>query len=88
MIETLHKKIAPVLFEEANDAFLIFRLDDYHVVDANPATQRLTGYRRKQLLGMKLRDLFNSDAEQTIEKMVAAFQSSGLFHAQDGYYLK
>jgi PAS domain S-box-containing protein len=88
MIETHHKELALCLFKEANDAFLVFRLDDYRVMDVNPAAQRMSGYRRKQLLGMTLRDLFNSNTEQTIENMIASFQSSGISHAQDVFSLK
>lgn len=83
-----HEELARCLFEEANDAFLIFDLDNYRVMDVNPATQRLSGFRKKQLLDMKLQDLFGTSVEGAIEKMLAAFQTTGLFHSQEDYLLQ
>ena len=52
-----HEILSRCLFNESNDAFIIFDPDDSLVLDVNPTTIRLTGFRRKQLLSLRVMDL-------------------------------
>ena len=56
-----HVDFARSLFREANDAFLVFNPGDHRIVDLNPAALRLTGFDRKDVLEMRLQDLFQSN---------------------------
>ncbi|MCH7686978.1 MAG: PAS domain S-box protein, partial [Planctomycetes bacterium] len=83
-----HEELSRCLFEESNDAFFIFDPDDNRIVDANPTAERLTGTRRKQLLGMKLPELLRADDGHTLEELIHAYQSTGFFHSKEGYCLR
>jgi len=51
-LELAHRKYQ-ALFEQASDSFLLIRMDETGtIVEANPATSRLTGYSPEELLGM------------------------------------
>jgi two-component system CheB/CheR fusion protein len=76
------------IFREANDAFVIIRPDDQQVVDVNPAAQRLTGLRRKQLLRMNLADLLEGARPGALAELAHACQTTGYFAPADGYCLK
>lgn len=47
-----HEELSRCFFKETNDALFVFDPDDNRILDANPTAERLTGTRRKQLLGM------------------------------------
>ncbi|MCH7988788.1 MAG: PAS domain S-box protein [Planctomycetes bacterium] len=83
-----HEELSRCLFEESNDAFFIFDPDDHRILDANPTAERLTGTRRKQLLGRRLPDILRADDAHTIEELIHAYQSTGVFHSKEGYCLR
>ena len=83
-----HAELGRCLFEESNDAFLIFDPEGNQVLDANPGAQRLTGLRRKQLLGMTVLELFLADNDGGVEKLVGSYHHTGVFHSREGYYLR
>ena len=82
-----HEELSRCLFEESNDAFFIIDPADNRTLDANPTAQRLTGMRRKQLLGMKLADLLRADVGRTVDELIDAYQSTRVFHSEEGYFL-
>jgi PAS domain S-box-containing protein len=80
----LKHEIGRCVFREAFDAFLIVDPREACVVEVNPAAQRLTGLRRRQLLGMSLYDLFESGDAQTLAHLVWGCQSTAFSSSQDG----
>ena len=75
------------LFENLNDAFFVFDPDGYRVLDANPTAERLTGLPCKQLVGMTLSELLLADEGHSLDALIQAYQSTGVFHSQEGYRL-
>ena len=67
-----HEELAQCLFDESNDAFFIFASDENLVLDVNPTAQRLTGYQRKQLLGVALSDLFDTETDHAIYRLASS----------------
>jgi PAS domain S-box-containing protein len=83
-----HQEIARCLFREVNDALLLFDPGDHRVVDVNPTALRLTGFERRQILGLKIWDLFSGDEPDGVEQLAQAYLRTGLFHSREGYYLR
>ena len=82
------QQIGRAIFREANDAFLIVQPADLRVVEANPALQRLTGFRRKQVIGMVLADVLEAEIPRCLEDVIRACQTTSYLTASDGYFLK
>ena len=81
-------ELAQTLFEEAGDGLYLFDPDDGHIVDVNPMAQRLTGYPRHELLTMSVKSLFSSEVAGGMVRLFRAYQSTGLFHSQEGFRLR
>ena len=82
------QQIGRAIFRESNDAFLIVQPADLRVVEANPALQRLTGFRRKQVIGMVLADVLETEIPKCLEDVIRACQTTSYLTARDGYFLK
>ncbi len=80
--------IGRAIFREANDAFLIVHPKSREILDVNPAVQRLTGLRRKQLVGSSLEDLLEAEDSSGREQVIRACQTTTVFSARDGYLIK
>lgn len=80
--------LSQALFEEANDAFLILDPDGSRILDVNPATQRLTGFRKHQCRSMTIRELLDGDATHDLQELIDSYQTTGFFHSREGYYLR
>jgi len=81
-------ELAQTLFEEAGDGLYLFDPEDGRIIDVNPMAQRLTGYARHELLTMSVKSLFTSEAAGGMVRLFRAYQSTGLFHSQEGYRLR
>lgn len=81
------QQIDHCIFREAYDAFFVLVPSDLRIVEANPAAQRLTGFRRKQLLGLTLRDLLECGHDGGLEPLISAAQTTSSLIARDGYLL-
>jgi PAS domain S-box-containing protein len=81
-------ELAQTLFEEAGDGLYLFDPEDGRIIDVNPMAQRLTGYSRHELLTMSVKSLFSSEAAGGMVRLFRAYQSTGLFHSQEGYRLR
>lgn len=81
-------EISRSIFREANDAFFILRPDDLRILDVNPAAQRLTGRRRKELLALSLQDLVETQGAEAISELIQACRSTSYFLGSEGYLLK
>ena len=57
MNEIQHEELSRCLFDESSDAIFIFDTDENRILDSNPTAQRLTGMRKKQLVGKKITDI-------------------------------
>src|SRR5947208_3514088 len=81
-------ELAQTLFEEAGDGLFFFNPDDGHLVDVNPMAQRLTGFPRHELLQLSVKALFSAEAAGGMARLFRAFQSTGLFHSQEGFLMR
>src|SRR5438445_1265133 len=81
-------ELAQTLFEEAGDGLFFFEPRDGHLVDVNPMAQRLTGYARHELLRLSVKALFSAEVAGGMARLFRAFQSTGLFHSQEGFLMR
>jgi PAS domain S-box-containing protein len=82
------EELAGTLFEEAGDALFLFDPDTEEVCEVNPMAQRLSGFTRRELLGMKVTYLIRSEADGGLQRLRQAFRRTGLFHSQEGFWLR
>lgn len=83
-----HQEIARSLFRESNDALFLFDLRTNHVLDANPAALRLTGFEKEQACALDLAKLFSCDDPRGLGRLIDAYQHTGFFHSREGYALR
>ncbi len=88
MTDTYWPELAGTLFEEAGDALFLFDPDSEQLREVNPMAQRLSGFARRELLDMKITYLFRSEADGGVARLRQAFQRTGLFHSQEGFWLR
>src|SRR5439155_14977422 len=81
-------ELVQTLFEEAGDALFLFHPETEQIVDTNPMAQRLSGYARQDLLRMEVTYLFRSEVQGGLHRLRQAFRNTGLFHSQDGFFLR
>src|SRR5262249_33963063 len=58
------------------------------IVDVNPMAQRFTGFTRQETLSMAVTYLFRSEIQGGLARVRQAFHKTGLFHSQEGFYLR
>jgi PAS domain S-box-containing protein len=75
------------LFEESNDAVFVLDPATETIQQANPAAQRLTGLRWRQLRGRRLDDLVHGDHADRTSSLMTAVRETGFFHSQEEYLL-
>ncbi len=80
-------ELSRCLFNEANDAFIIFEPDSHRILEVNPATQRISGFRKSDLLSMTLDQLLISKTTIDYDKFLAACRTTCFFHSEEGYRL-
>ena len=84
-----HEELCRCLFDESNDAFLILDPDLNTILDVNATTQRLTGFRRKQLQGTDIRNVLSAAGKaKSLDNVMDAFRRTGVFHSKEGYTLE
>jgi len=81
------QQIDHCVFREAHDAFFVLHPTELRVVEANPAAQRLTGFRRKQLLELGLQDLFDGQTDDGLQPLISATHTTSCLLSRDGYLL-
>src|SRR5262245_57609216 len=81
-------ELAQTLFEEAGDALFLFDPESEQILETNPMASRLTGFSRQQMLRLKVTYLFRSETAGGIQRLRTAFRKTGLFHSQDGFFLR
>jgi PAS domain S-box-containing protein len=75
------------LFEESNDAIFLLNAETELIWQANPAAQRLTGMRWRQLRDRRLDELVLSDHDGQMLRLLTAVNETGFFHSQEEYLL-
>ncbi len=83
-----HEELARCFFEEVRDALLVFDPASMAIVDANPMAQRMTQFRRKELLEMGLTDVIASDSDRHAEVLMRALKTTCTFHSHEEYALR
>jgi PAS domain S-box-containing protein len=82
------QELGGTLFEEAGDALFLFDPDSEQIRDANPMSQRLSGYTRRELLDSNITHLIRSEIDGGMQRMRLAFRRTGVFHSQEGFLLR
>ena len=86
-MDTEHRaSIAWQVFEESNDAIIVTD-NDNKIIDVNPFTQRVTQYRRSELLAMTLFDVLDG-GDRTVDEMISALRETGVFHSRESFELR
>jgi PAS domain S-box-containing protein len=80
--------LAQALFEESGDALFLFDPETDQILDVNATAQRLVCFPLRQLLRMPVTDLFHFEAPESLEQLRRAGRETGIFHSQEGYYLR
>lgn len=80
-------ELSRCLFNEANDAFIIFEPTSHRILEVNPATQRISGFRKNELLSMTLDQLLMSKTSIDYDKFLTACHTTCFFHSEEGYRL-
>jgi PAS domain S-box-containing protein len=80
--------LARALFQESGDALFLFDPDTDQLVDVNPLAESLTGFHRKELLHLPATYLFRYGGKGGMSRLRQASQKTGLFHSQEGYFLR
>ncbi len=79
--------LAQALFQEAGDALFLFDPETDQLLDVNPMAEWLSGFPRRELLGMQWTYLFRAEkgGKQRLER---AASKTGVFHSQEGFFLR
>ncbi len=81
-------EIARSIFRESLDAFFVIDPDSLEVREANPAALRLTGYRKKELLKLRMGELLDADGRELPRSLVEAVQSTACSGIHDNLWLR
>ena len=74
------------VLENMDEAFVLFDRD-FHVVEVNPVTERLTGLHRDELLGRLHWDLFPGTLESPLGEMYLRAQATGRSESMEYHYV-
>ncbi|HXG12618.1 MAG TPA: response regulator [Gemmataceae bacterium] len=80
--------LAQALFEEAGDALFLLDPETDQLLDVNPMAERLSGFPRAVLRQMPATYLFRADGPGGRRRLRQAAGKSGIFHSQEGYFLR
>ena len=83
----LQGELAVRVFEESNDAFVVFNPKSGLIVEINATALRLTDLRRRGLVDQPLRSVVFSDQDHGLKALLAETSESGFYQARDGYFL-
>lgn len=82
------QEIGRCIFREAQDAFFLIDPESLKIVDVNPAAQRLTGLRKKQLQSLTLGELIESTVDRQLTDLLKGCRSTRYFASNEGYFLR
>jgi PAS domain S-box-containing protein len=84
------KEVGRAIFCESSDALFLFEPDTDHLVDVNPAAERLTGYGHKDLLQQPATFWvrFSGDGGHGMQRLRQAAGKSDVFFSEDGFFLR
>ncbi len=88
MIEIDPVELAQRFFEEANDAFIIFDPATREVVDVNPAFQRLTDWRKREVQGTPVTRHVFGETDTATHELLNAFSDTTFFHSREDFRLR
>ena len=83
-----HEVLSRCLFNESNDAFIIFDPESGSVLDVNPTTIRLTGFRKKELLSLPVAKLLEGTHPTATMELRNACNTTCFYHSREGFYLR
>lgn len=63
------------MLAESSASAILYHLDDGTFAYVNPAAERMTGYSREELMGMKIWDVLHADFRKAVEARLLARQS-------------
>jgi PAS domain S-box-containing protein len=83
------EELAVALFEESDAALLLFDPDSERVLDVNPTTERLTGLKRAELLGILLGQVVYAHGPDSLQWLSqAARGKTPTLRREEGYWLR
>ena len=88
MTKSFWQELGGTLFEEAGDALFLFDPETEQLRTVNPMAQRLSGLSSRELLELKISQLIRSEADGGLQRMRQAFRRTGVFHSQEGFWLR
>lgn len=80
------EELAYQLFRETNDGVVVVDHGSLCIVEVNPATQRLSGYRKPELIGRRINELLVSEPG-VFDALLETLSDTGLYHAREGFEL-
>jgi PAS domain S-box-containing protein len=80
-------EFAQTLFEEIRDAAFVVDPETELLLDVNPMAQRMTGLSRKELLKLRLDQLFRLQGNNGLGHLRQALRATQTFHSQEDYFL-
>jgi PAS domain S-box-containing protein len=84
--ETLqHSDFTLQVFEESNDAFIVFKPSDGLILEVNATAQRLSGRPRRELIDQLLVDVVKTCPTSSVSELLDTTRQTGFFRAQEGY---
>ena len=83
----LQGELALCIFEESNDAFIVFDPRTGQIVEVNATAQRLTGLRRRQLVDRSIQQVILTDRDDGLSTLLKETSETGFYQVRDGYYL-
>src|SRR3954462_7015846 len=82
------EELARALFDEAGDALFLFDPDTDELLDVNTTAERLSEFRRAEFFQHPATYYFRFGGKGGMGRLRQASKESGVFHAQDGFFLR
>ena len=80
--------LGQALFDEAGDALFLFDPETDQLLNVNPMAEKLTGFRRQELLSQLATWCFRFTAPPAAATLRQAGTQTGVFHSEEGYQLR
>jgi two-component system sensor kinase FixL len=83
----LHSDLALRIFEESNDAFIVFQPSDGLILEVNATAQRLSGCRRRELIDRDLADVLKARSTSSVSDLLKTTRQTGFYRAKEGFLI-
>ncbi len=80
-----NEEVGLAVFQESNDALIVFDLERLTIVTANPACLRLARTELNRLAGRRVTDFIRSNSGQLASQLAQSLNRTNFFHSREGY---